>query len=223
MDENASSLSSDSSSSASSPSPELPRSQRLKRQISVVAESIQRLTSAGGATETQQNPRRAAVDDADANRDQTLFETPPHSNGFGDYDDGDMEQNPPMRQLRAKKKLREFYTAPITKFWLWSITYFAFLIVFTYTMLIATPPTPEWHEIYVIAFMATFGCEKIREIFASEPVKLRQKLSVWSSSIWNCCDAFFVLFFFVALSLRLQDGHTLEVGRVFYCLNIIYW
>ena len=129
----------------------------------------------------------------------------------------------PTHQLHVKKKLREFYTAPITKFWLWSITYFAFLVVFTYTMLIATPPTPEWHEIYVIVFMATFGCEKIREIFASEPVKLRQKLSVWSSSIWNCCDAFFVLFFFVAFSLRMQDGHTLEIGRVLYCLNIIYW
>ena len=216
-------MSSDSSSTASAaPSPELPRSKRLKRQISVVAESIQRLTSAGGVAETQLNPR-AAVDDADeANRDQRFFETPLHPNGFGDYDDGDIER-PRTRQLRAKKKLREFYTAPITKFWLWSITYFAFLVVFTYTMLIATPPTPEWHEIYVIVFMATFGCEKIREIFASEPVKLRQKLSVWSSSIWNCCDAFFVLFFFVAFSLRMQDGHTLEIGRVLYCLNIIYW
>lgn len=130
---------------------------------------------------------------------------------------------PKRRQLTAKKKLREFYTAPITKFWLWSITYFLFLIDFTYTMLIATPPTPQWNEIYVIVFMATLACEKIREIFASEPVKLKQKLTVWSSSAWNCCDAFFVFFFFVALVLRLQEDHTLEIGRVLYCLNIIYW
>lgn len=128
-----------------------------------------------------------------------------------------------MRQLRIKKKLYEFYAAPITKFWFWSMAYFFFLFVYTYTMLIRTPSTPEWNELYVILHMGSFGCEKIREIAASEPVKLSHKVSVWTSDVWNCCDALFVVEFFIAMIFRLQSGYTLQVGRVLYCLNIVYW
>ena len=202
-DENASSLSSsDRSSSISSISHPETRS-RFKQQLNSVADSIQQRLN---------------------NSPPTAAETEFNENDFGEemMDGHELNLKRPTRQFGIKKKFREFYTAPITKFWLWSITYFLFLVDFTYTMLIATPPVPQWNEFYVIAFMATLGFEKIREIFASEPVKLRRKLSVWSSSIWNCCDAFFVCFFFVALILRL-DGNTLDIGRVFYCLNIIYW
>jgi transient receptor potential cation channel subfamily M protein 3 len=127
-----------------------------------------------------------------------------------------------MRQLRIKRKFYEFYAAPITKFWSWSMAYFFFLIVYTYTMLIRTPLTPEWNEYYVILHMASFGGEKVREIMASEPVKLSHKISVWASGVWNCCDAVFVIEFFVAMVFRLQED-TLEIGRVLYCLNIVFW
>ena len=145
------------------------------------------------------------------------------------------------RQLRIKKKLYEFYAAPITKFWFWSMAYFFFLFVYTYTMLIRTPIIPEWNELYIILHMGSFGCEKIREIVSSEPVKLSHKISVWASDVWNWCDAVFVLEFFIAMIFRLQGGfmlqsaglgigveagkigYTLQVGRVLYCLNIVYW
>lgn len=126
------------------------------------------------------------------------------------------------RQLRFTKKLYEFYTAPITKFWSWSIAYIVFLLIYTYTLLIRTPLTPEWNEWYVVAHMASFGCEKLREILASEPVNLKLKFAVWSSQMWNCLDAFFVLEFFVGFLTRLHD-ETFDHGRVLYCLNIIYW
>lgn len=59
---------------------------------------------------------------------------------------GDFEQRRRMRELHLKKKFYEFYAAPITKFWSWSMAYFFFLVVFTYTVLIRTPETPEWNE-----------------------------------------------------------------------------
>ena len=126
------------------------------------------------------------------------------------------------KQLRMKKKFYEFYAAPITKFWSHSMAYIAFLMIYTYTVLVRLPKQPQWNEYYVIAYIASFGAEKMREIFASEPVKLSHKFSVWSSSWWNCCDAAAVIEFFVALILRLDNDYFFN-GRVLYCLNIVFW
>lgn len=139
-----------------------------------------------------------------------------------DAADGGVYERKRMKQLRIKKKLYEFYAAPITKFWSWSMAYFFFLTVYTYTVLIRTPALPEWNEYYVMAYIATFGGEKIREILASEPVKLSHKIRVWSSGVWNCCDAFFVVEFLVAMVFRLRE-ESRDVGHVLYCLNIVFW
>lgn len=72
-------------------------------------------------------------------------------------------------------------------------------------------------------YLGTFGCEKIREILSLEPVKLSYKVSVWASDAWNVLDAVFVVEIFVALVVRTQGGYLLEVGRVLYGLNSIYW
>lgn len=100
------------------------------------------------------------------------------------------------RPLRLKKKIYEFYTAPITKFWADSVStiecflllaninkdeeynaermlqmaYMFFLIMFTHTVLVKMAPAPSWQEIYSIAYITTLGCEKVREIISSEPV-----------------------------------------------------
>ena len=127
-----------------------------------------------------------------------------------------------MREPGWKMKLVAFYIAPITKYVSWSIAYDFFLLIFTYTLLIRTPLTPEWNELYVIAYIATFAVEKFREIAAQEPVKFRHKFSVWISNRWNCSDTFFILLFFTGLGFRLQED-TLDIGRVLYCINIVYW
>ncbi len=119
-------------------------------------------------------------------------------------------------------KFLEFYTAPITKFWIWSIGYAVFLLIFTYTVLVRTPVLPEWNEYYVFAYLITFGAEKIREIAISQPIKSKDKLAVWVSNLWNCFDVFFVLLFFIGTTLRLIPT-TIEYGRMIYSFNIVYW
>lgn len=51
--------------------------------------------------------------------------------------------------------------------------YFVFLVLFTYVVLVRMGQTPSWQEFYVIAYICTFGCEKIREIVSSEPTSIR--------------------------------------------------
>ncbi|XP_073954021.1 transient receptor potential cation channel, subfamily M isoform X7 [Choristoneura fumiferana] len=127
-----------------------------------------------------------------------------------------------MRPLRLRKKIYEFFTAPITKFWADSIAYILFLLMFTYTVLVKMSHTPSWPEIYSICYIITFLCEKVREIVTSEPVAIRHKFSVWAWNMWNTYDAGFIIFFLVGLTLRLRIS-SMDVGRVIYCVDIIYW
>ncbi|KAJ8980323.1 hypothetical protein NQ317_008031 [Molorchus minor] len=127
-----------------------------------------------------------------------------------------------QRELKIKKKLYEFYTAPITKFWANSLAYVTFLGMFSYMILVKMNPIPTWQEWVSVAFVFSLGCEKLRELFSSEPVGLTQKIVVWSWNMWNPCDMAAVFIFFIGLFLRLQE-ETIEVGRVIYCVNCIYW
>ncbi|XP_065168332.1 transient receptor potential cation channel trpm isoform X4 [Atheta coriaria] len=126
------------------------------------------------------------------------------------------------RPLKLKKKIYEFFTAPITKFWANSISYLLFLIIFSYTVLVKMQPTPSWQEYLSIAYICSLGFEKIREIISSEPVAVSHKFAVWAWNMWNPCDAIAIIFFLIGVALRVRPS-TMEVGRVIYCVDSIYW
>ncbi|KAE8751679.1 hypothetical protein FOCC_FOCC001527 [Frankliniella occidentalis] len=75
------------------------------------------------------------------------------------------------RPLKLRKKLYEFYTAPISKFWGHSIAYMVFLYTFSYVVLVRMPSMPSWPELYVIGYITAFGFEKIRELLSAEPAQ----------------------------------------------------
>lgn len=81
---------------------------------------------------------------------------------------------------------------------------------------------PSWQELISIFYISTLGCEKIREIVSSEPVAVGHKFAVWAWNMWNPCDAAAIIFFLIGLSLRLKPS-TMDVGRVMYCVDSIYW
>ncbi|XP_014228067.1 transient receptor potential cation channel trpm isoform X2 [Trichogramma pretiosum] len=130
--------------------------------------------------------------------------------------------NKSSRPLKNKKKLYEFYTAPITKFWANATAYVIFLVLFSYTILVRMPDTPSWPECFAIAYILTMGCEKMREIATSEPVTLSHKFSVWTWNLWNPCDAGAIIFFLIGLVLRLRPS-SFEEGRTIYCVSCMYW
>ncbi|KAJ1521079.1 hypothetical protein ONE63_002785 [Megalurothrips usitatus] len=136
------------------------------------------------------------------------------------YDHYDLKKE--ERPLKLRKKLYEFYTAPISKFWGHSIAYMVFLFTFSYVVLVRMPASPSWSELYVIGYITAFGGEKIRELLSAEPVGLRHKLAVWAWNMWNPCDIAVVFFFLAGLVLRLQSK-LMSVGRLLFCVDIIYW
>ncbi|XP_065333383.1 transient receptor potential cation channel trpm isoform X3 [Cloeon dipterum] len=149
----------------------------------------------------------------------------------GDDDDQCSEHSPPPleffdikthKPLRLSKKLEEFYTAPITKFWAHSIAYTVFLVFYSYVILVEMHSVPSWTEMYIITYICTFGFEKLREIASSEPVGLRQKFAVWSWNLWNPMDAVVITIFLIGLMLRLQS-ETMMIGRAMFCVCVVYW
>uniref|UniRef100_A0A8C9TRN2 Ion transport domain-containing protein n=1 Tax=Scleropages formosus TaxID=113540 RepID=A0A8C9TRN2_SCLFO len=89
-----------------------------------------------------------------------------------------------------------------------SMAYLAFLMLYTYTVLVKIGPEPSIQEWLVLV---------------SEPRKLSKKLEVWFSEYWNALDFIAILLFFGGFVLRCHDPDLRIVGRIFYCLDIIFW
>uniref|UniRef100_A0A2K6FJT8 non-specific serine/threonine protein kinase n=1 Tax=Propithecus coquereli TaxID=379532 RepID=A0A2K6FJT8_PROCO len=73
----------------------------------------------------------------------------------------DLESGP--QSLPWTRKVYEFYSAPIVKFWFYTMAYLAFLMLFTYTVLVEMQPQPSVQEWLVIIYIFTNAIEKVRE------------------------------------------------------------
>ncbi|XP_072289423.1 transient receptor potential cation channel subfamily M member 6 [Eucyclogobius newberryi] len=120
-------------------------------------------------------------------------------------------------------RIYKFYTAPVVKFWFHTMSYLAFLMFFSYTVLVKMGDQPSAQEWLVIAVVFSTGLEKIREVFMSEPRKLSQKLKIWFSEYWNLSDFIAIILFVFGFLLRWFSDPFRTAGRICYCLDIIFW
>uniref|UniRef100_A0A6Q2Z6A6 non-specific serine/threonine protein kinase n=1 Tax=Esox lucius TaxID=8010 RepID=A0A6Q2Z6A6_ESOLU len=120
-------------------------------------------------------------------------------------------------------RLYEFYNAPVVKFWFHTMSYLAFLMLFSYTVLVKMEDRPSTQEWLVIAYIISTAVEKTREVFMSEPRKPSQKLKVWFGEYWNISDFLAILLFLAGLVLRWLSETYRTAGRITYCLDIIFW
>ncbi|KAL7988739.1 hypothetical protein Chor_007658 [Crotalus horridus] len=127
------------------------------------------------------------------------------------------------QSLLGTRKIFEFYNAPIVKFWFHTMAYLVFLMLFTYTILVKMKPTPSAQEWLVIIYIFTTFIEKVREIFISEPSKLIQKVKVWIYEYWNFTDFIAIILFMTGFGLRWANPPLQTIGRLIYCLDIIFW
>ncbi|KAM7416212.1 hypothetical protein PAMA_018335 [Pampus argenteus] len=120
-------------------------------------------------------------------------------------------------------RLYEFYTAPVVKFWFHTMSYLAFLMLFSYTILVKMDDQPSIQEWLVIAYILSTAVEKTREVLMSEPRKLRQKLKIWFSEYWNISEFIAILLFLAGLVMRWHADPYRTAGHISYCLDIIFW
>ncbi|XP_045072686.1 transient receptor potential cation channel subfamily M member 1-like, partial [Coregonus clupeaformis] len=137
----------------------------------------------------------------------------------GDEEEGSSK----VRRKPIGRRIYEFYDAPFTKFWFNTISYLGYLMLYNYIILVKMERWPSIQEWTVIAYILTLGFEKVRQILMSEPGKLKQKINVWLEEVWNITDLAAISTFLVGLLLRLQNEPLLGIGRVIYCIDIIFW
>uniref|UniRef100_A0A8D2MX66 Transient receptor potential cation channel, subfamily M, member 6 n=1 Tax=Zonotrichia albicollis TaxID=44394 RepID=A0A8D2MX66_ZONAL len=125
--------------------------------------------------------------------------------------------------LTGARKIYEFYNAPIVKFWFHTMSYLAFLMLFTYTVLVKMEPRPSVQEWFVIIYIFSTAIEKVREVFISEPGKFCQKVKVWIYEYWNFTDSVAIILFMIGFGLRWSNPPVQTAGRLLYCLDIIFW
>ncbi|XP_069839530.1 transient receptor potential cation channel subfamily M member 7-like isoform X2 [Dendropsophus ebraccatus] len=153
------------------------------------------------------------------------------NDGFGGNVPGIKIKGKP-RRLPLAQKYFAFYHAPIVKFWFNTMAYLAFLMLYTYVVLVKMESRPSVQEWIVFSFIVTTAVEITREIFISEAGKISQKVKVWLYSYFNVNELLGIITFFVGFGLRfgsgdISDGSSEDLvfvsGRIIYCLNTIFW
>ncbi|CAM5999457.1 unnamed protein product [Sphagnum balticum] len=76
----------------------------------------------------------------------------------------DEQRRRAKRKLRMSKRFYEFYVAPITTFWAFSLTYSAFLILLTYVCLVRTPDRMQPAEWILLIYVLNIGLEQVRKV-----------------------------------------------------------
>lgn len=70
-----------------------------------------------------------------------------------------------MRFFDCVSKFILFYQAPITSFWIWSLSFGIFMLLFIYILLIEFTPNVNWIEYFIAAYVAALGMEHFRKVF----------------------------------------------------------
>ncbi|XP_050403200.2 transient receptor potential cation channel subfamily M member 3 isoform X3 [Patella vulgata] len=159
------------------------------------------------------------------NQGQPGATNPTKENGTVVHDTSIISQLPFRKKkspLRLGKKVYEFYNAPVTKFCAHTIAYLTFLVLFGYTVLAQIQTGIKWQEIYVMSHIFTLAIEKIRQIIASEPVKITMKIRVFWERIWNVWDTIAILLFTVGVVFR-NFSSLLPAAHIIYTVDIVFW
>ncbi|PIC34271.1 hypothetical protein B9Z55_013977 [Caenorhabditis nigoni] len=131
-----------------------------------------------------------------------------------------------QRPLSWKKKIMEFYKAPITTYWLWFFAFVLFLILLTYNLLVKTQRIASWSEWYVFAYIFVWTLEIGRKVVStimmdtSKPV-LKQ-LRVFFFQYRNGLLAFGLITYLIAYFIRLSPT-TKTLGRILIICNSVIW
>lgn len=123
------------------------------------------------------------------------------------------------------RRWKRFWSAPVTVFLGNLIMYLAFLILFTYVLLIDFRPPPPLGpgapEIMLYFWVSTLVLEEIRQsFFTDEEISILKKFKLYVEDNWNKCDMVCISLFVVGVSCRMV-GETYEAGRTVLAIDFM--
>ncbi|XP_030770533.1 transient receptor potential cation channel subfamily M member 2 isoform X2 [Rhinopithecus roxellana] len=98
-------------------------------------------------------------------------------------------------------RARAFFTAPVVVFHLNILSYFAFLCLFAYVLMVDFQPTPSWCECAIYLWLFSLVCEETRQFFYDpDEYGLMKKAALYFSDFWNKLDVGAILLFVAGLT-----------------------
>nr|XP_005990988.1 PREDICTED: transient receptor potential cation channel subfamily M member 4-like [Latimeria chalumnae] len=127
-------------------------------------------------------------------------------------------------QLFVVKRWKQFWYAPVASFLGNLVMYFAFLLLFSYVLLIdfkgAPPKGPSNVEFLLYFWVFTLAMEEIRQSMFVGNLPLRINLNQYLKDVWNKCDIIAILLFLLGLIFRMFPA-TYASGRTVLCLDFM--
>ncbi|XP_011374673.1 transient receptor potential cation channel subfamily M member 2 [Pteropus vampyrus] len=128
------------------------------------------------------------------------------------------------RQLQAERglaRVRAFFNAPVVIFHLNTLSYFCFLCLFAYVLMVDFQPSPSWCERLVYLWLFSLVCEELRQLLYDPGECGLVKVAVlYFSDFWNKLDVAAILLFIAGLVCRLMPA-ALYPGRIVLSLDFI--
>lgn len=126
-----------------------------------------------------------------------------------------------LKPLDRCSKLRCLYTSPQVKFYWNIVSYFAFLFLFAWVLMIDFQVWPSPLEILLYAWLFTLVCEEIRQFFQDpDGFALQKKARRYINDIWNILDLLSMILFVIGLALRLTV-RLFYAGKVTLCIDFV--
>ncbi|MXQ82247.1 hypothetical protein E5288_WYG010932 [Bos mutus] len=126
------------------------------------------------------------------------------------------------RELQADRclaRVRAFFSAPVVVFHMNILSYFAFLCLFAYVLMVDFQPQPSSCEFLIYVWLFSLVCEELRQLFYDpDGSGLRKAVLVYFSDYWNKLDVCAILLFIAGLTCRLMPS-LLYTGRIILSLD----
>ncbi|XP_053929922.1 transient receptor potential cation channel subfamily M member 2 isoform X3 [Cuculus canorus] len=134
-----------------------------------------------------------------------------------------------LQALGCLMRLRAFFTAPVVIFHMNILSYFIFLLLFAYVLMVDFQPSPSWQEYLLYFWLFSLVCEEIRQLlYDPDGFGVVKMASLYFKDFWNKLDICAILVFITGLTCRLIPS-TLYPGRIIlslaftiFCLRLMH-
>ncbi|XP_014879157.1 transient receptor potential cation channel subfamily M member 2-like, partial [Poecilia latipinna] len=118
-------------------------------------------------------------------------------------------------------RLLGLYCAPQVKFYGNIVSYFAFLFLFAYVLMVDFQRTPSIAELVLYFWLFTLVSEEIRQLFYDpDHFGFCEKAKVYIQELWNILDVISILLFCLGLAFRLTTK-LLYPGKIILCIDFV--
>ncbi|CAM9306625.1 unnamed protein product [Bubo scandiacus] len=126
-----------------------------------------------------------------------------------------------LQPMGCMTRLRAFFTAPVVIVLMNILSYFTFLLLFAYVLMVDFQPSPSWREYLIYFWLFSLVCEEIRQLLHDpDGFGVVKMASLYFKDFWNKLDICAILVFITGLSCRLIPS-TLYPGRIILSLAFI--